>query len=239
MNGLIAIVTGRVSAEHAFMHTPLVSVHIRMGRFLTGFATFLLITCPMLAESAGDWPNWRGPNGNGSITTGNYPVKWDASRVAWKIALPGKGTSTPVIHDGRVYITTPDGGQDAVLAFDLAGRELWRTKLGPATPPKHRSLASSCNASPVTDGKGLFVYFKSGHFAALEFDGEGSLGRRIWWSASGANSCSGTPAPRPWSRTRTWCSRECTAASRGWRASTRRPANCAGSRRAITSAERE
>jgi len=139
---------------------------------LTGFATIFLATSPTLANTADGWPNWRGPNGNGSITTGNYPVKWDASRVAWKVALPGKGTSTPVVHDGRVYVTTPDDGQDAVLAFDLAGKELWRTKLGPATPPKHRSLASSCNASPVTDGKGLFVYFKSGRFAALEFDGK-------------------------------------------------------------------
>ena len=146
--------------------------HSLTARLLTGFATIFFVTAPTLANTSDGWPNWRGPNGNGSITTGNYPVKWDASRVAWKVALPGKGTSTPVVHDGRVYVTTPDDGQDAVLAFDLSGKELWRTKLGPATQPKHRSLASSCNASPVTDGKGLFVYFKSGRFAALEFDGK-------------------------------------------------------------------
>jgi outer membrane protein assembly factor BamB len=124
------------------------------------------------AAASGEWPNWRGPNGNGSITSGSYPVKWDASSVAWKVKLPGKGTSTPVVRDGRIYVTTPVDGQDAVMAFDFAGKEIWRTRLGAATAPKHRSLASSCNASPVTDGRGLFVYFKSGHLAALEFDGK-------------------------------------------------------------------
>ena len=139
--------------------------------FLAGFASIAIAAVPAPAESQGQWPNWRGPNGNGSITTGTYPVKWDASRVAWKAALPGKGTSTPVVRGGRVYVTSPDDGQDAVLAFDLTGKQLWRTKLGPASSPKHRTLASSCNASPATDSRGLFVYFKSGQFAALEFDG--------------------------------------------------------------------
>jgi len=131
-----------------------------------------IATAPAQAAARGEWPDWRGPNGNGSITSGRYPVKWDASSVAWKVALPGKGTSTPVVRDARIYVTTPDDGQDAVLAFDFAGKEIWRTRLGAATAPKHRSLASSCNASPVTDGRGLFVYFKSGHLAALEFDGK-------------------------------------------------------------------
>lgn len=139
---------------------------------LTGTAVLAIVPLSAHAATPEAWPNWRGPNGSGSSGTGNYPTKWDASRVAWKVALPGKGTSTPIVHDGRVYVTTPDNGEDAVMAFDLTGKELWRTKLGRAEAPKHRTLASSGNASPVTDGKGLFVYFKSGHFAALELDGK-------------------------------------------------------------------
>ena len=145
---------------------------LRILTCLTGIAALATFRLSATAATSDAWPNWRGPNGSGSISTGNYPVKWDASSVAWKVALPGKGTSTPIVHAGRVYVTAPDNSEDAVLAFDFNGKELWRTKLGPATAPKHRSLASSCNASPVTDGKGVFVYFKSGHFAALELDGK-------------------------------------------------------------------
>jgi outer membrane protein assembly factor BamB len=124
-----------------------------------------------LSVVATPWPNWRGPNGSGSIATGDYPTKWTADSVAWKVALPGKGSSSPAVWDDRIYLSSPDGGEDSVLAFDMTGKRLWQTKLGPESPPKHRTLGSSCNSSPVTDGKGVFVYFKSGHFAALEFDG--------------------------------------------------------------------
>ena len=119
----------------------------------------------------GDWPGWRGPNGNGSIATGEYPTKWDRTHVAWSVELPGKGSSTPIVGRDRIYLTAPMDGQDAVLAYDLAGKPLWQTRLGTATPAKHRTLGSSCNSSPVTDGKQVYVYFKSGTFAALGLDG--------------------------------------------------------------------
>jgi len=127
---------------------------------------------------AGDWPNWRGPAANGSVTEGSYPTRWQADEVAWKAALPGKGTSTPMVWRERIYLTSPAEGQDAVLAWDLAGKPLWETRLGPQSDPKHRTLASSCNASPVTDGRGIFVRFRSGILAALEFDG------RVRWKVN-------------------------------------------------------
>jgi outer membrane protein assembly factor BamB len=123
------------------------------------------------AHADGNWPHWRGPNANGSVTSGDYPMKWNAGNVAWKVALPGKGTSTPIVQQDRIYVTSPAEGQDALLAFDFTGRSVWQVKLGREDQPKHRTLASSGNASPVSDGKGVFVYFKSGHFAAVEFNG--------------------------------------------------------------------
>jgi outer membrane protein assembly factor BamB len=133
---------------------------------LLATASFVTLMRPAHA----DWPNWRGPNGNGSVNEGNYPTSWDIEKVTWKFALPGKGSSTPIVLGDRIFVTTPDAGQDAVLALDLAGSELWRTKLGSLSRAKNQ-LASSCNASPVTDGKGIFVYFRSSRLAALEMDG--------------------------------------------------------------------
>ena len=121
--------------------------------------------------TSADWPGWRGPSANGSTPMGNYPTRWSVEDAAWKVALPGKGGSSPVVWQNRIYLTTPADGQDAVLALDFSGKQLWLTMLGSASPPKHKTLGSSCNSSPVTDGKGLFTYFRSGHFAALEFDG--------------------------------------------------------------------
>lgn len=145
-----------------------------------------------------DWPAWRGAAAQGAAGPGRYPVAWSADSIAWKVPLPGKGTSTPIVSNGRIYVTSPSDGEDAVLAFDLDGKKLWEARLGPLSDPKHRSLASSCNASPVTDGEAVYVYFRSGHFAAVNTDGTvrwkrnltdqfgtenlfGTRGRRRWW----------------------------------------------------------
>lgn len=132
----------------------------------------LLAASVAAAPKASDWPSWRGPSGSGSTAVGEYPAKWKVEDAAWKVELPGMGVSTPIAWKNRVYLTTPADGQDAVLALDENGKQLWLSKLGPESPPRHRSLASSCNASPVTDGTGIFARFRSGRFVALDMDGK-------------------------------------------------------------------
>lgn len=153
------------------MNLHLTSTSSSGRRWIAAVAAWICATGLLGASTEAQWPNWRGPAGNGSTTSGTYPSRWNPDQPAWKVALPGKGSSSPVVWKDRIYLTSPDDGQDAVLAFDLDGKLLWKTQLGPATGAKHRTLGSSCNASPVTDGQGVFVYFKSGHFAALEPDG--------------------------------------------------------------------
>src|SRR5438046_5852333 len=82
------------------------------------------------AETAADWPRWRGARDNGSNEQGTYPVKFDATtNVLWKAPLPGKGCSTPIVWNQSIYVTAPIDGQDALLAFDSSGKPLWQTKL--------------------------------------------------------------------------------------------------------------
>jgi outer membrane protein assembly factor BamB len=122
------------------------------------------------AQDKANWPHWRGPRDNGSIEEGTYPIKWNSEKVLWKTSLPGKGCSTPIVWQRRIYLTAPVDGKDAVLAFDWSGKPLWRSVFGPENKGRHRN-GSGSNASPASDGKAVFVYFKSGTFAALEFDG--------------------------------------------------------------------
>jgi outer membrane protein assembly factor BamB len=125
-----------------------------------------------VADTGANWPRWRGPHDNGSNESGSYPVKWDASiNVLWKTPLPGKGCSTPIVWNERIYLTAPSDGQDTLLAFDWSGKRLWQTPLGPERAGKNRN-GSGSNPSPATDGTAIFTCFKSGNLAASEMDGK-------------------------------------------------------------------
>lgn len=138
---------------------------------MKSIAAVLLLTSLGIGAALGEanWPRWRGPLDNGDAGNGTFATKW--AGPLWKAALPGKGCSSPIVWNKRIYLTAPVDGQDAVLAFDWSGKQLWQTPFGREKAGKHRN-GSGCNASPTTDGKSIFVYFKSGTFAALDFDGK-------------------------------------------------------------------
>lgn len=149
--------------------------------------SFLWMAGPSLADH---WPQWRGPQANGVAQPGNYPVEFSSTtNVRWKVALPGRGASTPVVWGNHIFVTAPGAGRDTVLCFDRDGNELWRTALGPQSKSKHKT-STSANPSPVTDGQRVYVYFRSGLVAALDFSGEvvwkDNLQKRfgestLWW----------------------------------------------------------
>src|SRR5260370_13345490 len=79
---------------------------------------------------AENWPQWRGPARDGVSTEKNLPVTWSATKnTAWTAPLPGMGGSTPAIWGERIFVTSEDGDDVAILCFDTAGKQLWNTKL--------------------------------------------------------------------------------------------------------------
>jgi outer membrane protein assembly factor BamB len=135
--------------------------------FLIGFTG--LITLSTL--SAANWPQWRGPEGTSLALPGDYPTKFSPSEnVLWKVKLPGVGSSTPAVWEDRIFVTCGIEGEDGIIAFDWNGAEIWRETLGPERAGKHKN-GSGSNPSPITDGKNLIVYFKSGTVASLTHEG--------------------------------------------------------------------
>ena len=67
--------------------------------------------------SAQDWPEFRGPDGQGHSTERGVPLEWSESQnVAWKTAVPGQGWSTPIVSGGRVWLTTAVGRSRGITA---------------------------------------------------------------------------------------------------------------------------
>jgi outer membrane protein assembly factor BamB len=124
---------------------------------------------------AENWPQWRGPLARGVAEDGNYPVEFSSdTNVAWKVALPGLGCSTPAVWGDSIFVTSGIDGEDGVLCYGFDGKERWRRQLGPERAGKHPN-GSGSNPSPVTDGKYVVAYFKSGTVAGLTTDG-----RELW-----------------------------------------------------------
>ncbi len=124
-----------------------------------------------IAADVPDWRSWRGPLGNGSVEQGSYPVKFGADKYQWRAELPGRGCSTPILLKNAIFLTSPADGKDSLLCYDFDGSKKWQTVFDAEKPGKHRN-GSGSNASPVTDGEAVFVYFKSGTFAAVNLDGK-------------------------------------------------------------------
>jgi len=123
-----------------------------------------------------DWPSWRGPQHDGSSEEKGLPMKWsDTENVAWKVALPGPGNSTPIIHGDQVILTqsTDNGHQRFTMAFDRkTGRPLWKTGVTwKEDEPTHKTNPH-CSASPTTDGERIIVSYASAGIFCYDMQGK-------------------------------------------------------------------
>jgi outer membrane protein assembly factor BamB len=149
-----------------------------------------------------NWPQWRGPTATGTAPNGDPPLKWDATtNIKWKTALPGRGASTPIIWGDRVFVLSaldtgraadpkdipkPDPNFEAktrppstyyqflVLCLDRkTGQVRWQQVAAEKVPHEgHHPTHSYAAASPITDGKRLYVSFGSRGIHCYDLDGK-------------------------------------------------------------------
>jgi outer membrane protein assembly factor BamB len=138
-------------------------------------APLLLSLLSLLAQ---DWPQFRGPGGQGHAAGEGLPLEWSESRnIAWKVPVPGRGWSSPVVAGGRVWLTTAvTVKRDTslrLMAFDLAsGRgaldvEVFRVPRADPLNPKN----SHASPTPIVDGNRVYVHFGAQGTAALSTSG--------------------------------------------------------------------
>lgn len=145
------------------------------------------------------WPQWRGPLGTGEAPHARPPLHWGESKnVRWKIQLPGKGHSTPIVWGDRIFLTAAvpygdaikprysgvSGAHDnlpvtrahefVVLAVSRAsGKIIWQRTVSKQLPHEGgHHTASLASASPVTDGELLFAFFGSRGLYCFGLDGK-------------------------------------------------------------------
>ncbi len=160
----------------------------------------LLLAVVLSASFAhADWPRLRGPNGD-ATANGSVPVKWsDSENLKWKAALPGPGSSSPIVVDDKVFITCWSGYADGasedisklqrhlICVNKTDGKILW-DKSVPAVQPEDPANGmlmehGYASSTPVSDGTGVFVFF--GKSGVLAFDLQG---KQLWQTSVGTHS---------------------------------------------------
>ena len=164
------------------------------------------------------WPQWRGPQGTGVSTTATPPTEWNETKnVRWKVEVPGRGSSTPVVWGDRLYVLTavpvgvPAEASHAargglplvphkfmVMAFDRkSGKVVWERVAKEQAPHEasHPENGTWASASAATDGEHIIASFDSFGYYAFDMNGklvwEKDLGDKRMRSTFGEGS---TPA---------------------------------------------
>ena len=149
-----------------------------MSRLLA-FVLVILIGAVAQAQTITlGWPQWRGRQRDGTVTT-PMPAKWPEKLTkAWEITV-GEGHSAPVVTGGRVVIHSREGDKEITrLIYLRDGREMWRNELAaPYTPnPAARAHGPGPKSTPTISGNRVFTYGITGVLSALDLDN----GKVLW-----------------------------------------------------------
>jgi len=149
------------------------------------------------SEAGRYWPQWRGPHANGVSHTAAPPLEWSETKnIRWKVEIPGRGSSTPIVWGDRLFLTTavpvgvtgdaqhePRGGlkprgvhRFVVRAIDRqTGRTIWEQVAAEQEPHEagHFENSTWASSSATTDGQSVFAYFES--FGLYAYDMNGKL----------------------------------------------------------------
>ncbi len=126
-----------------------------------------------------DWPQFRGPDGQGHSSEEELPLEWSETRnVMWKVPVPGGGWSSPVVADGRIWLTAAIVDQETAslraIAFDVeTGREVVNAEVFRMSDASLLNLKNShASPTPVVEGERVYVHFGAEGTAALTTSGD-------------------------------------------------------------------
>lgn len=130
-----------------------------------------------LTAKGGEWLQWRGPNLNGTSAAVNLPVRWSVEtmeNVAWVAPVNGAGSSTPIITEKFIFLTSSAGDERTLFATCYSrtdGTVVWSKPLATEQRKINRN-GNHAVPSAVCDGDAVYFLFGQGTLAALSFDGE-------------------------------------------------------------------
>ena len=136
----------------------------------------LLIGSVVVLFGGADWLRFRGPNGSGVSDDQGLPADWsEGENIAWRVDLPGRGVSSPIVIGNRVVLTCCSGfRQDRlhVICFDAStGAVRWQRQLWATGRTMTHPAICTATPTPVSDGKRIYAYFSTNDVACFDLQG--------------------------------------------------------------------
>ena len=149
-----------------------------LALLLTALLTATLLS-PRAARAA-DWPQFRGPDGQGHASTSGAPLEWsETQHIAWKVPIAGQGWSSPSIAGEQIWLTTATEDNHSLRAIALdrkTGKTLFDVEVFHLDNPGGvHANNSHASPTPTIDGDQVFVHYGAHGTACL-----GTDGRTIW-----------------------------------------------------------
>ena len=145
-------------------------------RVLLGAIFLLALAHQAVAQSAANWPQWRGPNRDGISKETGLLKQWPAEGppLVWKASGAGGGYSSFSVANGKLYTMGLRGDREYVVAFDVAtGKEAWSTASGSAFREEH---GDGPRGTPTVDGDRVYALGGNGDLTALD----ARTGKSVW-----------------------------------------------------------
>jgi outer membrane protein assembly factor BamB len=141
------------------------------------FVAVLFLLAPWARSRADEfnWPQWRGPSGDGHSAEKGLPLEWDARAIAWRTPLRGRGQSTPVVWGERVFLTfAVDAGRTRLVTCvdRRSGKVLWEKEAWTGTPEPSHAQNGWATATCATDGERVVAFFGKGGLHCYSVEGE-------------------------------------------------------------------
>src|SRR5262249_46949068 len=147
------------------------------GNHMKKSAPILLALCFPLITRAADWPQFRGPDGQGHADVTDAPLTWsETENIAWKTPVPGLGWSSPAIQGNQIWVTTAlDNGHSlrAVCIDRKSGKLLKDVEVFHLDDPGPiHSKNSHASPTPLLEGNRVYVHYGAHGTACLSNSGQ-------------------------------------------------------------------
>lgn len=157
-----------------------------VGRIVKTTVVATVLIAGLSSTCCADWRQFRGNDSNAVSSETSLPTSLSGETIAWKVDLPGRGVSSPIIIGDRLFLTSSSGYTEDrlhTLCFDATtGKQLWERQFWATGRTMCHKKMAVATPTPASDGERIFSFYSSNDLTCLDLDGN-----LLWYRGLGSD----------------------------------------------------